>query len=96
MILALGLFAFIFDIAGGLALGKLYYILSHKKINPLIGAAGNSAFPMAARIVQREAFRDDFDNFILFHAMGANAAGQVGSVIAGGIVLAIMTSGLVH
>jgi carboxybiotin decarboxylase len=96
MILALGLFAFIFDIAGGLALGKLYYILSNKKINPLIGAAGNSAFPMAARIVQREAFRDDFDNFILFHAMGANAAGQVGSVIAGGIVLAIMTSGLVH
>ncbi|HEY3343519.1 MAG TPA: sodium ion-translocating decarboxylase subunit beta [Anaerolineaceae bacterium] len=47
-------------------------------------------------MVQREAFRDDFDNFILFHAMGANAAGQVGSVIAGGIVLAIMTSGLVH
>jgi carboxybiotin decarboxylase len=96
IILGLGLFAFIFDIAGGLALGKLYYVLSHHKINPLIGAAGNSAFPMAARIVQREALKDDFENFILFHAMGANAAGQVGSVIAGGIVLAIMTSGLIH
>jgi oxaloacetate decarboxylase beta subunit len=96
LILVLGLFAFIFDIAGGLLLGKLYYVLSHHKINPLIGAAGNSAFPMAARIVQREALKDDFENFILFHAMGANAAGQVGSVIAGGIVLAIMTSGLIH
>jgi oxaloacetate decarboxylase beta subunit len=96
IILGLGLFAFIFDIAGGLALGKLYYVLSHHKINPLIGAAGNSAFPMAARVVQREALKDDFENFILFHAMGANAAGQVGSVIAGGIVLALMTSGIVR
>ena len=96
LILVLGLFAFVFDIAGGLLLGKLYNLLSKGKFNPLIGAAGNSAFPMAARIVQREALKEDFDNFLLFHAMGANAAGQVGSVIAGGIVLAIMTSGLFH
>ena len=96
LILVLGLFAFVFDIAGGLMLGKLYNLLSKGKFNPLIGAAGNSAFPMAARIVQREALKDDFENFLLFHAMGANAAGQVGSVIAGGIVLAIMTSGLFH
>ncbi|MCL4562823.1 MAG: sodium ion-translocating decarboxylase subunit beta [Chloroflexi bacterium] len=90
LILAMGLLAFIFDTAGGVLLGKLFYWLSNKKFNPLIGAAGISAFPMSARIVQRFAAKYDFENFLLMHAMGANAAGQLGSVVAGGIVLAIL------
>jgi oxaloacetate decarboxylase beta subunit len=66
------------------------YVLSGKKFNPLIGAAGISAFPMSARIVQRFGQEYDFNNYLLMHAMGANAAGQLGSVIAGGVVLAVM------
>lgn len=90
MILALGLFAFVLDTVGGLLFGKLMYVLSGKKFNPLIGAAGISAFPMSARLVQRVAADEDYTNFILMHAMGANAAGQLGSVVAGGIVLAVV------
>ncbi len=90
-ILAMGLLAFMLDTAGGVLLGKLFYVLSGKKFNPLIGAAGISAFPMSARIVQRFAAKYDFENFLLMHAMGANAAGQLGSVVAGGIVLAILS-----
>ena len=60
------------------------------KVNPIIGAAGISAFPMAARVCQRVAQEEDFENFLLMHAMGANAAGQVASVVAGGVVLALM------
>jgi len=89
-ILGLGLIAFILDTVGGVALGKLMYVLSGKKFNPLIGAAGISAFPMSARIVQRFAAEEDFENFLLMHAMGSNAAGQLASVVAGGIVLALM------
>lgn len=89
-ILGLGLLAFVLDTVGGLLLGKLMYVLSGKKFNPLIGAAGISAFPMSARIVQKFAGEQDFENFLLMHAMGANAAGQLGSVIAGGVVLAVM------
>jgi len=69
---------------------KLMYVLSGKKFNPCIGAAGISAFPMSARIVQRFVAAEDFENFLLMHAMGANAAGQLGSVIAGGVVLAVL------
>ena len=65
--------------------------LSGKKFNPLIGAAGISAFPMSARIVQKVGQEEDYENFLLMHAMGANTAGQLGSVIAGGVVLAIMS-----
>ncbi len=90
VILALGLFAFVMDTVGGVMLGKLMYVLSGHKFNPLIGAAGISAFPMSARIVQRFGQEYDSSNFLLMHAMGANAAGQLGSVIAGGVVLAIM------
>jgi carboxybiotin decarboxylase len=90
LILALGLFAFVMDTAGGLMLGKIMYWLSGKKFNPLIGAAGISAFPMSARIVQKFGQEYDTSNFLLMHAMGANAAGQLGSVIAGGVVLAIV------
>ncbi|MPM90728.1 Glutaconyl-CoA decarboxylase subunit beta [bioreactor metagenome] len=89
-ILFLGLFAFALDTVGGVFLGKIMYWLSGKKFNPLIGAAGISAFPMSARIVQRFGQEYDYSNFLLMHAMGSNAAGQLGSVIAGGVVLAIM------
>ena len=90
LILVLGLLAFVLDTAGGVALGKVMYVLSGKKFNPLIGAAGISAFPMSARIVQRFVNEYDFENFLLMHAMGANAAGQLGSVVAGGVVLALV------
>ncbi|MGL5405254.1 MAG: sodium ion-translocating decarboxylase subunit beta [Propionibacteriaceae bacterium] len=89
-ILALGLLAFCLDTAAGVMFGKLLNVLSGGKFNPLIGAAGISAFPMAARVVQKEASKEDFENFILMHAMGANAAGQVASVVAGGVLLALM------
>jgi len=94
LILIMGLLAFVLDTAGGLLFGKLMYILSGKKINPLIGAAGISAFPMSARIVQRFAAEADFENFILMHAMGSNAAGQLASVIAGGVVLALLSGSM--
>ncbi len=94
MILAMGLLAFVLDTVGGLLFGKLMYILTNKKFNPLIGAAGISAFPMSARIVQRLASEYDFENFILMHAMGANAAGQLASVVAGGVVLALLSGAL--
>jgi len=89
-ILVLGLIAFCLDTAMGILFGKLMNVLSGGKFNPLIGAAGISAFPMAARVVQQEAQKENFDNFLLMHAMGANAAGQVASVVAGGVLLALM------
>jgi carboxybiotin decarboxylase len=89
-ILILGLLAFALDTVAGLLFGKLMSKLSGGKINPLIGAAGISAFPMAGRLAAKVAQEEDFDNFILMHAMGANTAGQLGSVMAGGIVLALM------
>jgi oxaloacetate decarboxylase beta subunit len=91
IIMGLGLLAFIMDTMGGVLLGKLMYVLSGKKFNPLIGAAGISAFPMSARIVQKIGQEEDYENFLLMHAMGANTAGQLGSVIAGGVVLAILS-----
>ena len=89
-ILGLGLLAFCMDTAGGVLFGKLMNAASGGKFNPVIGAAGISAFPMAARIVQRVVAEEDFENFVLMHAMGANAAGQLGSVVAGGVVLAVL------
>jgi oxaloacetate decarboxylase beta subunit len=91
-ILALGLIAFGLDTVAGLLFGKLMCALSGGKINPLIGAAGISAFPMAGRLAAKMAQNEDFDNFILMHAMGANTAGQLGSVAAGGVLLALVTS----
>ena len=90
-IMLLGLLAFMLDTVAGLLFGKLMSFLSHGKINPLIGAAGISAFPMAGRLAAKMARDEDFDNFILMHAMGANTAGQLGSVMAGGILLAIVS-----
>ena len=91
LILGMGLLAFVLDTMGGVLVGKLMYILSGKKFNPLIGAAGISAFPMSARIVQKIGQEYDLDNFLLMHAMGANTAGQLGSVVAGGVVLMLLS-----
>jgi oxaloacetate decarboxylase beta subunit len=91
-ILALGLIAFALDTVAGLLFGKLMSALSGGKINPLIGAAGISAFPMAGRLVAKMAQDEDFENFILMHAMGANTAGQLGSVMAGGVLLALVSA----
>jgi oxaloacetate decarboxylase beta subunit len=92
-ILVLGIVAFAVDAAAGVTFAKLLNWMSGGKVNPMIGAAGISAFPMAARVVQRVAQEEDFENFLLMHAMGANAAGQVASVVAGGVLLALMRAG---
>ncbi len=89
-ILALGLVAFGLDTAGGVLFAKLLNLITRGKINPLVGAAGISAFPMSGRLVQRVAHEEDYDNFILMHAMGANTSGQIGSVIAGGVLLSLV------
>ncbi len=90
-IMALGLVAFVLDTVMGLLFGKLMSLLSGRTINPLIGAAGISAFPMAGRLAAQAAQEEDFENFILMHAMGANTAGQLGSVMAGGVLLALVS-----
>jgi oxaloacetate decarboxylase beta subunit len=90
MILGLGLLAFVVDTIAGLLFGKLMCFVTGGKVNPLIGACGISAFPMAGRLSAKMALEEDPDNFILMHAMGANTAGQLGSVIAGGVLLAVV------
>ncbi len=92
MIMGMGLVAFIFDTAGGVLFAKLInlFLPSGNKVNPMIGAAGISAFPMSGRVVQRMAAKEDPTNFILMQAMSANVAGQLGSVIAGAMVLALV------
>ena len=87
LILALGLVAFIVDTAGGVLFGKLMNLFSKEKINPMIGAAGISAFPMSSRVVHKMGLKEDPQNFLLMPAAGANVAGQIASVIAGGMIL---------
>ena len=87
LILALGLFAFIFDTAGGVLFAKLLNVFSKKKINPMVGAAGISAFPMSGRIVNKLGLEADNQNFLLMPAIGVNVSGQIASVSAGGLIL---------
>jgi oxaloacetate decarboxylase beta subunit len=90
LVFGLGLFAIVVDTVGGVLLGKLWYRLSGGKMNPLVGAAGISAYPMAARLVQTEGQRWNKQNFLLMHAMGANTGGQIGSVMAAAIMLSVL------
>ena len=90
IIMGLGLFAFVFDTIGGVMFGKLINLFSKKKINPMVGAAGISAFPMASRVVQKLGLEADPENHLLMHAAGANVAGQIASVVAGGVILSLI------
>lgn len=89
MIIGLGLVAFIFDTAGGVIFAKVInlFLPKSKKINPMIGAAGISAFPMSARVVHQMGLKEDNQNFLLMHSIGVNVSGQIASVIAGGMIL---------
>ena len=87
LILGLGLFAFIFDTAGGVLFAKFLNLFTKKKINPMIGAAGISAFPMSGRVVHKMGLKEDPQNFLLMHSIGVNVSGQIASVIAGGLIL---------
>ena len=89
LIMGLGLVAFIVDTAGGVLFGKLYNLFAKEKINPMIGAAGISAFPMSGRIVHKMAIKEDPQNFLLMHSIGVNVSGQIASVIAGALILQI-------
>jgi oxaloacetate decarboxylase beta subunit len=90
LILALGFVAICLDTACGVLFGKLLKVLTGGRVNPLIGAAGISAYPMSARVVQREGQKYDPQNYLLMHAMGANTGGQVGSVMAAAIMLSVL------
>jgi len=90
-IIGLGLIAFVLDTAAGVLFGKLMNLLSGGKINPLLGGCGISAFPMSARVVQKLGQEEDPQNFLLMHAMASNTSGQIASVVAGGVVLALLS-----
>jgi oxaloacetate decarboxylase beta subunit len=89
-IMVMGLFAFVFDTAGGVMFAKLLNLFLKNKVNPMIGAAGISAFPMSARVIHKMGLEEDPSNYLLMHAVGANVAGQVGSIVAGGVLLALL------
>ncbi len=89
-IIALGLVAFIFDNAGGVLFAKFLNLFLKNKVNPMIGAAGISAFPMASRVVHKLGLQEDNQNFLLMHAAGANVSGQIASVIAGGLMITLI------
>ena len=90
LIMGLGLVAFIVDTFGGIMIAKLMNLFSKEKINPMIGAAGISAFPMSARVVHKMGLEEDNSNFLLMHSIGVNVSGQIASVIAGGLILALV------
>ena len=90
LIMLLGAVAFVFDTVGGVMFAKLLNLFSATKINPMIGACGISAFPMSGRVIAKMALKEDPTNFIIQHAIGVNVAGQVASVVAGGLVLALI------
>ncbi len=90
MILGLGLVAFVFDTAGGVLFAKFLNLFTRKKVNPMIGAAGISAFPMSSRVIHKMGLKEDPQNFLLMHAAGANVSGQIASVIAGGLIIKLV------
>lgn len=92
LILVIGLFAFVMDTIGGVLLAKFMNLFLKKKINPMIGGAGISAFPMSSRVIQKMAMEEDPTNVILMQAAGANVSGQIASVIAGGMVINLAAS----
>ena len=92
LIMLIGLCAFIFDTAAGVLFAKLMNLFSKEKINPMIGAAGISAFPMAARVVQKMALKEDPSNVLIMQATGTNVSGQIASVVAGGVILNVVAS----
>ena len=92
LIMVIGLFAFVFDTIGGVMLAKVINLFSKEKINPMVGGAGISAFPMSSRVIQKMALTEDPQNVLLMHAAGANVSGQIASVIAGGMVINLVTS----
>lgn len=95
IIICFGLVAFVMDTIGGVLFAKFLNLFRREKINPMIGAAGISAFPMSARVVQKLATEVDKQNFVLNYAIGANVAGQIASVVAGGLIMAFFNSGLI-
>ena len=90
LILALGLVGFVFDTVGGVFFAKFLNLFSKKKINPMIGAAGISAFPMSGRVVNQMGLAEDNQNFLLMYSISVNVSGQIASVIAGGLLLTLM------
>lgn len=92
MIMAIGLLAFVFDTMGGVIFAKLLNLFRKEKINPMIGAAGISAFPMSSRVVQKMALKEDPTNILIMHAAGANVSGQIASVVAGGMIMSLVAN----
>ncbi|MDO4343879.1 MAG: sodium ion-translocating decarboxylase subunit beta [Eubacteriales bacterium] len=91
LIMVIGMFAFVADTIGGVLLAKFINLFSKEKVNPMVGAAGISAFPMSSRVVQKMALEEDPGNILLMHAAGANVSGQIASVVAGGMVIHLVT-----
>jgi len=91
MIMAIGLFAFVMDTIGGVLLAKFMNLFRKKKFNPMIGGAGISAFPMSSRVVQKIALEEDPTNILIMHSAGANVSGQIASVVAGGLIISLVS-----
>ena len=92
LIMIIGLLAFVFDTIGGVVFAKVLNLFRKEKINPMIGAAGISAFPMSARVVQKMAMKEDPGNILIMQATGVNVSGQIASVIAGGLVISLVSA----
>ena len=91
IIMIIGLFAFVMDTIGGVMLAKLMNLFRKKKINPMIGGAGISAFPMSSRVIQKLALEEDPSNILIMHSAGANVSGQIASVVAGGLIISLVS-----
>ena len=91
MIMVIGLFAFVMDTIGGVLLAKFMNLFRKNKFNPMIGGAGISAFPMSSRVVQKLALEEDPTNILIMHSAGANVSGQIASVVAGGLIISLVS-----